>query len=122
MRGKTKQRDNLLVPHLLYARFRFHQETLWYAPISDDGSVSASSVQSHNINTDPSIDAISVVRLSILRYAHLHGKCVRCRLETTTETYQWENQTTGATLSTNMTLDFDSNNASPNDVIAVRFP
>ena len=87
----------------------------------DDGAVSESSSAILSIiNTDPSIDAISVVPTTPYLGDTLTcmGNVSDADLEATTETYQWENQTTGALLSTDMTLELDANNASPNDVIA----
>ena len=87
----------------------------------DDGIVSTSSSAVLSItNTDPSIDALSIAPSN----PYL-GDTLTCMgtvsdedLETPSENYQWENQTTGVLLSTTSSLDLDTSNAAPNDVIA----
>ena len=87
----------------------------------DDSTITDSSSAVLSItNTDPTIDAISIVPTNPFL-----GDTLTCMgsvsdedLEALTETYQWENQTTGALLSTDISLELDTSNASPNDVIA----
>ena len=87
----------------------------------DDGTTSDSSSAILNIvNTDPVIDVLSIAPSN----PYL-GDTLTCMgtvsdedLEIPSESYQWENQTTGILLSTTSSLDLDTSNASPNDVIA----
>lgn len=87
----------------------------------DDGteSVSSSALLSI-INTDPSIDSLSIAPSS-----PYIGDTLTCLgavsdedLETPNESYQWENQTTGVLLSTTSSLDLDTSNALPNNVVS----
>ena len=88
---------------------------------ADDGVISdSSSVVLSVINTEPSIDSMSIVPST----PYL-GDTLSCMssvsdadLETPTESYVWENQTTSTSLSTGSSLVLDTSNASPNDIIA----
>ena len=87
----------------------------------DDGSIGASQSSVISVvNTDPSIDSMSIVPSTpyIGDTLSCIGTITEADLEATTETYLWENQTTGVILSTNSSLMIDSNNVSPNDSIA----
>jgi hypothetical protein len=87
----------------------------------DDGTDTASSSAIVSIiNSEPSIDSLSVVPSTPYLGDTLTclGTVSDSDLESTTESYLWENQTTGSVLSTSMSLELDTSNASPNDVIS----
>ena len=75
------------------------------------------------INTDPVIDSLTVV--PSIPYLDDTLSCLgivsESDLESTTDSYVWENQTTGATISSSDSITLDTSNASPNDVIACTF-
>ena len=87
----------------------------------DDGSVSANQVAMVGIvNSDPVIDSVNIVPSTPYLGDTLNciGVVSDGDLETITESYVWENQSTGVILSTGMSLDLTSTVASPTDTIA----
>ena len=72
------------------------------------------------INTDPTITSVSIVPSSPYLGDTLNCLAVvqDVDLETTTETYLWENQSTGATIASSGSIVLDAMYASPDDVIA----
>ena len=87
----------------------------------DDGiSSTSSSALISIINTDPSINSLSIAPSNpyIGDTLTCMGSVSDDDLETPIESHQWENQTTGVLLSTTSSLDLDTSNASPSDVIA----
>ena len=87
---------------------------------TSDGSDSSSQEQVIGIiNSEPTIDSLSLVPSTpyLGDTVNCIGNVTDIDLETTTETYLWENQSTGATLATSSTLLLNTTNASPNDTV-----
>jgi len=88
---------------------------------ADDGTdTTTSSAVIGVINSDPSIDSLSLVPSIpyISETLTCLGEVSDDDLESITESYLWENQTTSAVLSTSSTLILSTVHASPNDVIS----
>ena len=87
---------------------------------SDGSDISSQEQVIGIINSEPTIDSLSLVPSTpyLGDTINCMGSVTDTDMETITEVYLWENQTTGATLSTSSMLLLDTTHASPNETIA----